>query len=323
MDFTAPKTAASNGITLEYFEQGEGPAVLLLHGFPEHPFSWRHQVDVIAAAGFRVIIPSQRGYGGSDAPADAQTYSIRNLVADITGLLDALGIEQAVWIGHDWGSVPAWYSGVFAPERVRGIGSLCTPYFAWDGPKDMLEIFDEVRGPEHYMRTFQEPGVGEAILGKDIKHTFKAMLRGRGYTMEQFEAAPKDIQAVPAGVFVGSPQLFGAPIVSEQELQFYVDVYQRSGFTGGLNWYRALRKTYEEAQGVDYTIDKPALMITAEADWFIARGSTDGMETRLPQVEMHVIADAAHWLQQEKPDEVNAILLPWLERHFAAQHCRG
>ena len=316
MDFTAPKRAATNGITLEYFEQGVGPAVLLLHGFPEHPYSWRYQVDAIAAAGFRVIVPSHRGYGGSDAPTDAQTYSIKNLVADISGLLDALGIEQAVWVGHDWGSVPAWYSGVFAAGRVLGIASLCTPYFTWEAPKDMLEIFDEVRGPNHYMRTFQEPGVGEAILGKDIQHTFQALLRGRGYTMEQFEAAPKDIQAVPAGVFVGSPQLFGEPIVNAEELQFYVDVYQRTGFTGGLNWYRALRKDYEEAQGANYTIDLPALMITAADDWFVARGSTDGMEIRLPQVEKQVIRQAAHWLQQEKPEEVNAILVSWLKRYF-------
>lgn len=318
MDFTAPKTAQTNGITMEYFEQGEGPAVLLLHGFPEHPFSWRNQVDPIAEAGFRVIVPSQRGFAGTDAPADAQTYSVKNLVADVSGLLDALGIDRAVWFGHDWGSMPAWYSGVFDPDRVLGLGSLCTPYFTWEAPQDMIEIYDELRGPNHYMRTFQEPGVGEAILEKDVEHTFRSMLRGRGYTMEQFEAAPKAIQEVPAGVFVGDPQLFGEPIVSEEELRFYVDVYERTGFTGGLNWYRALRRDFEEAQGSDYVIDKPALMITAADDWFFMRGSTDGMEDLLPQVEKHVIPDAAHWLQQEKPAEVNAILLPWLTANFAS-----
>lgn len=252
MDFTSPKTAETNGITMEYFEQGEGPVVLLLHGFPEHPFSWRHQVDPIAAAGFRVVVPSQRGFGGTDAPAD-------------------------------WGSMPAWFSGVYAPERVLGVGSLCTPYFTWEAPQDMLEIYDELRGPNHYMRTFQEPGVGEGILGRDIEHTFDRWLRGRGYTMDEFEAAPKEIQEVPAGVFVGDPQLFGEPFVSDEERQFYVDVYTRTGFTGGLNWYRALRKDFEEAQGSDYVIDKPALMISSADDWFFMRGSTDGMEELLPQ----------------------------------------
>lgn len=317
MDFHSPKTAQTNGITMEYFEQGEGPAVLLLHGFPEHPYSWRKQVEEIAEAGFRVIVPSQRGFAGTDAPADAQTYSVRNLVADLSGLLDALGIEKAVWFGHDWGSMPAWYSGVYDPDRVLGLGSLCTPYFTWESEKDMIETYDELRGPNHYMRTFQEPGVGEGILGEDVEHTFRSMLRGRGYTMQQFQEAPREVQEVPAGVFVADPQLFGDPIVSDEELRFYVDVYSRTGFTGGLNWYRALRKDWEEAQGSTYIIDKPALMISAADDWFFPAGATDGMEDLLPQVEKHEIPDAAHWLQQEKPDQVNAIVVPWLQRNFA------
>lgn len=312
MDFTAPKTARTNGITMEYFEQGRGPAVLLLHGFPEHPFSWRNQVDPIAEAGFRVIVPSQRGYAGTDAPTDVAGYSVRNLVADLVGLLDALEVERAVWLGHDWGSVPAWYSGVHAPARVLALGSLCTPYFRWEGPRDTIEVYDELRGPNHYMRTIQQPGVAERILERDVEHTFRSLLRGRGYTMDEFEAAPQAIREVPIGVLVGDPQLFGAPIVSERELRFYVEVYERSGFTGGLNWYRALRRDFEESRGLNYKIDKPAVMISAADDWFFARGSNDGIERFVPRVETHVIPDAAHWLQQEKPAEVNAILLPWL-----------
>ena len=180
MDFNAPQTAQTNGITMEYFDEGEGTPVLLLHGFPEHPYSWRNQIPAVLDAGFRAIVPSQRGFGGTDAPEDPQSYSVKNLVADLTGLLDGLGIERAVWFGHDWGSMPAWYSGVFAPDRVLGLGSLCTPYFTWESDKDMIETYDELRGPNHYMRTFQEPGVGEEILGSDVEHTFRSMLRGRG-----------------------------------------------------------------------------------------------------------------------------------------------
>jgi pimeloyl-ACP methyl ester carboxylesterase len=212
--------------------------------------------------------------------------------------------------------MPAWYSGVYDPDRVLGLGSLCTPYFTWESPQDMIETYDELRGPNHYMRTFQQPGVGEGILEADVEHTFRSMLRGRGYTMDEFEAAPKEVQEVPAGVFVGDPQLFGDPIVSDDELAFYVNVYQRTGFTGGLNWYRALRKDFEEAQGSQYVIDKPALMISAADDWFFPRGASDGLEELLPQIENHVIPDAAHWLQQEKPAEVNALLVSWLERNF-------
>jgi pimeloyl-ACP methyl ester carboxylesterase len=314
--FPEGRLVSTNGIQLAVHELGEGPAVFLLHGFPELAYSWRHQIGPIAGAGFRVIAPEQRGYGESDAPADPLTYSVKNLVADVVGVLDALEVEQAVFVGHDWGSMPAWYSGVYAPERVAGAASLCTPYFT-PGEVDLIEAYNELRGPEHYMATFQEPGVGEALLERDVEATFRALIRGRGYTMDEFEAAPAEVQEVPAGVFVGDPQLFGDELLTDDELAVYVENYRRTGFTGGLNWYRALHKDWEEALGQEFVIDKPALMISAADDWFFPRGATDGMEQLLPQVEKHVIPDAGHWLQQEKPDEVNALLVPWLERNFA------
>lgn len=316
MPFAPARRVATNGIELSVHEAGEGTPVLLMHGFPELAYSWRHQIQPIADAGFRVIAPDMRGFGNSEAPPDAQTYSVKNIVADITGLLDALEIEQAVWIGHDWGSMPAWYSGVYAPERVLGMASLCTPYFT-PGEVDLVKAYDELRGPNHYMATFQEPGVAEELLGNDVEDTFRKLIRRRGYTMDEFEAASAEVREVPAGVFVGDPQLFGEPLLTEDELAVYVAAYERSGFTGGLNWYRALHKDWEEALGQEFVVDRPALMISASDDWFFPRGATDGMEELLPQVEKHVIPDAAHWLQQEKPAEVNELLVPWLERSFA------
>jgi pimeloyl-ACP methyl ester carboxylesterase len=307
----------TNGIELSVHDSGgDGPVVLLLHGFPELAYSWRHQIGPIVDAGFRVLAPDQRGFGRSDAPDDAQTYSVKNLVADITGVLDHLGIEQAIWVGHDWGSMPAWYAGAYAPTYVKGAASLCTPYFT-PGEVDLIEGYNELRGPQHYMATFQEPGVGEALLERDVEHTFRQLIRGYGYTLDEFRAAPAEIQEVPAGVFVGDPQLFGEPLLSDDELQVYVDTYERTGFTGGLNWYRALHKDWEEGLGHEFRYDKPALMICAEHDWFLPPDFTEGMEDLLPQLEKHVIPAAAHWLQQEKPDEVNALLVPWLARHFA------
>ena len=312
MDFTAAKTARTNGITMQYFEHGTGPAVLLLHGFPEHPFSWRRQVGPLVQAGFRVVVPCQRGYAGTDAPADVVSYSTKNLVADLTGLLDVLGIEQAAWVGHDWGSVPAWYSGVYAPARVAALGSLCTPYIPWTKP--LADQPSRRAGQKQYVRTIQEPGVAEAILGRDIEHTFRSLLRARGYTMDEFEAAPRAVRDLPIGVLVGDPQLLGAPIVTEEELAFYVDAYEHSGFTGGLNWYRAYKTNIEESRGADPRIDKPALLITAADDWFWSRDSTNGMADLLPWLQTHVVPDAAHWVQQEKPEEVNTSLVAWLER---------
>ncbi|MGH2842131.1 MAG: alpha/beta fold hydrolase [Solirubrobacteraceae bacterium] len=157
-------------------------------GFPEHAYSWRHQVDPVAAAGFRVIVPNQRGYAGTSATADVDDYSVKNLVADVSGLLDALGIEQAVWFGHDWGSMPAWYAGVYDPDRVLGVGSLCTPYFT-PGDADLVEIYDELRGPKHYMRTFQEPGYARGA----------ARTRRRGYVSRSDPRAWLQTRSVQAG----------------------------------------------------------------------------------------------------------------------------
>jgi soluble epoxide hydrolase / lipid-phosphate phosphatase len=311
--FPPSRRIRTNGIELAVHEFGDGPTVLLLHGFPELAYSWRHQIAPITEAGFRVVVPNQRGFGDSDAPAGAQTYSVKNLVADLTGLLDALDIGQAIFVGHDWGSMPAWYAGVYAPDRVTAMASLCTPYFT-PGEVDLIRAYDELRGPNHYMATFQEPGLGEALLERDVEATFRALIRSRGYTMDQFEAAPPEVREVPAGVFVGDPQLFGDELLTGDELAVYVDTYRRTGFTGGLNWYRALHRDWEEALGHEFVIDKPALMISAADDWFFPRGATDGMEQLLPQLEKHVIPDAGHWLQQEKPDAVNALLVPWLER---------
>jgi pimeloyl-ACP methyl ester carboxylesterase len=313
--FPPARRVRTNGIHLAVHELGEGPAVFLLHGFPELAYSWRHQIGPIAEAGFRVIVPEQRGYGDSDAPADPITYSVKNLVADLVGVLDALQIERAVFIGHDWGSMPAWYSGVYAPERVAGMASLCTPYFT-PGEVDLVEAYNEIRGPNHYMATFQEPGVAEAMLERDVEVTFHSLMRGRGMTLEQFRAAPPEIQELPASLVVGEPQLFGDELLSGEELAVYVQTFRRTGFTGGLNWYRALHEDWREAQGYDFVIDKPALMIAAGDDLFLPPDFTEGMEELLPRLEKHVIPDAAHWVQQEKPDEVNALLLSWLERNF-------
>ncbi|MEA2148084.1 MAG: hypothetical protein QOG59_3671 [Solirubrobacteraceae bacterium] len=314
--FPPARPIVTNGIQLAVHELGEGPAVFLLHGFPELAYSWRHQIGPIAEAGFRVIAPEQRGFGDSDAPADPLSYSVKNLVADVVGVRDALELEQAVFVGHDWGSMPAWYAGAYAPERVAGAASLCTPYFT-PGEVDLIEAYNETRGPNHYMATFQEPGVGEAMLERDVEATFRALIRRRGLTLEEFRASPAEIQEVPAGVFVGDPQLFGDELLGDEDLAVYVDVYRRTGFTGGLNWYRALHEDWREGLGHEFVIDKPALMISAADDFFLPPDFTEGMELLLPQLEKHVIPDAGHWLQQERPAEVNALLIPWLERHFA------
>jgi epoxide hydrolase A/B len=312
--FPPGRRVATNGIHLAVHEAGTGPAVVLLHGFPELAFSWRHQIDPLVDAGFRVLAPDQRGFGSSDAPADPDGYRLRSLVADVTGLLDALEIDRAVWIGHDWGGSVAWHAGVFAPERVAGLASLCTPYSP-PGSTDLAETLARTRGPDDYFVTFQRPGVAERLLERDVEATFRAVMRGHGPA----PAGP----SLPAGLFVGDPPLGGEELLDDEELAVYVEAFRRTGFTGGLRWYRAVRRNWEDAQGRVLAFDGPALMIGAADDPFLPPRLADGMEAYLPRLERHVVPDAGHWLQQERPDAVNALLLDWLGRQVKRSDGHG
>jgi len=310
-EFPAGRRVATNGIDLVVHDAGDGPAVLLLHGFPELAYSWRHQVAPLVDEGFRVIAPDQRGYGASDAPADPRAYSMRTLVADVVGVLDALDVAEATFVGHDFGGVVAWHSAVYAPDRVMAVASLCTPH----GPRGRTDIVESYRrryGNTHYMTTFQTPGVAEAIFEADLERTFARMLRGVGVSLAEFRTLAADVQALPMGLFIGDPQLFGEPVVSPDELDVYVDAYRRSGFAGPLSWYRSLPRTWEEAEGVDMTIDKPALFVQAADDFFLAPDQRDLTDQYVPNLERHLVDDCGHWMQQERPSEVNSILVEWL-----------
>jgi len=310
-EFPVGRRVATNGIDLVVHDAGAGPAVVLLHGFPELAYSWRHQVAPLVDAGFRVIAPDQRGYGASDAPADPRAYSMRTLVADVVGVLDALDVAEVTFVGHDFGGVVAWHSAVYAPDRVNAVASLCTPH----GPRGRTDIVESYRsryGNTHYMTTFQTPGVAEAIFEADLERTFTSMLRGVGVSLAEFRTLAPEVQALPMGLFIGDPQLFGDPVVSPDELDVYVDAYRRSGFAGPLSWYRSLHRTWEEAEGVDMTIARPALFIQAADDFFLAADQRDLTDQYVASLERHVVAGCGHWIQQERPAEVNAILVQWL-----------
>ena len=317
--FPAGRPVTTNGIELVVHDAGEGPVVVLLHGFPELAYSWRHQIPALTAAGYRVIAPDQRGYAASDAPRDPEAYSMRTLVADVVGMLDSLGVETATVVGHDFGGMVAWHSAAYASDRVSAVASLCTPH----GPRGRSDIVESYRrryDETHYMTTFQTPGLAEAIFEADLEHTFGNMLRGVGVSLAEFRVLPAEVQALPMGLFIGDPQLFDRPVVSQDDLQVYVDAYRQSGFRGPLSWYRSLHRTWEEAEGVDMTIDKPALFIQAADDFFLARDQLDPTDRYVTKLERHVVADCGHWIQQERPDEINSLLLAWLRRVAEPPH---
>jgi soluble epoxide hydrolase/lipid-phosphate phosphatase len=311
--FPPPRRVATNGIELAVHTSGDGPAIVLLHGFPELAYSWRHQIAALVEAGYRVIAPDQRGYATSDAPADPTAYSMRALVADTVGLLDHFDVERAVVVGHDFGGMLAWHAAVYAPDRIAAVASLCTPH----GPRGRTDVVESYRrryGDAHYMTTFQQLGLAESVFEADLPRTFEQMLRRVGVTLAEFRRMPAVVQALPMGLFIGEPQLMGAPLVGEAELAVYVEAYRTSGFRGPLSWYRSLATTWLESEGVDMTVRQPALFVQAADDVFLATDQGDLTGQFTTDLERHVIADCGHWIQQERPEAVNDLLLSWLRR---------
>jgi soluble epoxide hydrolase/lipid-phosphate phosphatase len=291
------------------------PTVVLLHGFPELAYSWRHQIRALSAAGYGVLAPDLRGYGDTGPQGGLADYRMQNLALDVTGLLDAMGIARAVIVGHDFGGALAWTLARDHADRVMGVASLNTPYTRRT-ETDLVETMRRTRGPTHYMVQYQEPGWGEALLGQDVGATFRGLMRRPGMTLAQFAEAPAALQALPATLFTGHGAVMGAPLLSDDELAVFVQAYQRTGFTGPLNWYRNLRRNWEDTAGTPDEVKAPALMVSAEHDIFLPPATTRGMERVVPDLERHTVAGCGHWTQQEKPEEVNALLLDWLARRF-------
>ncbi|XP_058406444.1 bifunctional epoxide hydrolase 2 isoform X1 [Diceros bicornis minor] len=297
------------GVHLHFVELGSGPAVCLCHGFPESWFSWRYQIPALAQAGFRVLAVDMKGYGDSSTPPEIEEYSMEVICKDMVTFLDKLGISQAVFIGHDWGGSLVWNMALFYPERVRAVASLNTPFMPADpnvSPKDFIKVnpvFD-------YQLYFQEPGVAEAELEQNLSRTFKCIFRRSD---EGFISTSRVCEA--GGILVRSPEEPTlSSILTEEDLQFYVQQFKKSGFRGPLNWYRNLEKNWQWGCKVwGRKILIPALMVTAEKDIVLVPEMSKNMEDWIPHLKRGHIKDCGHWTQMEKPTELNQILLEWLE----------
>jgi len=311
------RSIAANGIRIETsVVMAPGAAripVVLLHGFPELAYSWRHQVTALEAAGFDVITPDLRGYGDTGPQGEVFDYRMANLALDVTGLLDALEIERAVIVGHDFGGALAWTLARDHSERVLGVASLNTPYTRRT-ESSLVATMLCTRGPNHYMVRFQEPGWGEALLGADVRRTFQGLMRRPKLTLAEFRKLAPELQALPPTLFIGEPDLMGEALLTPEELEVFVQAYEVTGFVGGLNWYRNLERNWADTADTPDQVRVPALMICAANDIFLPPETTRGMEDIVPLLERHLIADCGHWTQQERPEEVNRLLIDWLRR---------
>lgn len=304
----------ANGITLRVTEEGVGFPVLLLHGFPELGYSWRHQLPALAAAGFRAIAPDQRGFGGSSCPEAVEAYDLATLAADALALIAALGEREFAVVGHDWGAPVAWHLALIAPHRVRAVVGLSVPY-AQRSSRPPLELMRLAAGPDHihYIDYFQQPGVAEAEFEANVRDGllgFYWSISGDAPREERFQAIPR------GGRFIDVFRPPPAPPswLPEDDLQVYVDAFTRTGFRGGLNWYRNVTRNWGQSERLaGAVIQPPALFITGSRD----PARNPAAIERLPSVcadlrGLHILPGCGHWTQQERPAEVNELLVSFL-----------
>lgn len=296
---------------------GEGPLIVLIHGFPESWYSWRHQIPVLAEAGFRVAAPDVRGYGGSDKPHAIDAYAIKQIRDDVAGLIGALGGGQAVVVGHDWGAPIAYNTALFHPARVRAVAGLSVPYLG-RGPLPSVELFRKIYQDRFfYQLYFQEPGVAEAELEACVRTSLRKFYYWGSGEMRK----ANDRIENPAGPGLLDRLVDPAPFPSwlnEAELDYYVSQFRDSGFRGPLNRYRNYERDFADLAAVDgQQIAQPAAFLAGRLEPVLGMiPGVDMVERMRAQCAdlrlVRIMEGAGHWLQQERPAEVNAALLEFL-----------
>ncbi len=310
-----PNPSGKHPITLSTHQLGSGPPVVFCHGFPDLAFGWRNQFAAIAEAGFHAIAPDQRGYGGSSAPPAIEDYGIGELTGDLVGLLDALEIERAFFVGHDWGGFVAWAMPVLHPERVLGVAGLCTPYVPFPRvDRHLSRVGGEIE--RQYVAWFQAAGVAEAEMNPRVRPILERILR-TGVPLEQLLPYALRDGKLDMNPFLNAPQwpILGKPLGSPADLDHYCAAYERSGFTGGINWYRNIDRNADAYPDIGtQKLDLPCLMLTAEWDPGLRPEFAEVMRPMCANLELHLVEKVGHWMQQEAPETVNRHLVAWLNR---------
>ena len=313
-DGVTQRRVATNGIELNIAEAGEGPLVLLLHGFPESWYSWRHQFTPLAAAGYHVVAPDMRGYGKSDKPHAIEVYNQVEVVNDIIGLISALGADDAVVIGHDWGAPTAWAAALHHTDRVRAVGALSVPFLPRSPVQPMPAMREMFKDQFFYQLYFFEPGVAEAEFEADIRTALKKFLVMAG---GETDLTKLPVKGPDDDMFSGLPNPDTLPAwLSEDDLDFYTAEFKRSGMRGPLNYYRNHDLTWELTKGAPDHIDQPAFFAAGLNDGVIlmAAEAYQAMPSHVRDLRVNeLIPGIGHWTQQEAPDRVNEIIVGFLK----------
>ncbi len=309
----------SNGIKMHIAEAGEGPLVVMLHGFPELWYSWRHQLPALADAGYHAVAPDLRGYGDTDAPPAIESYSLLNMTADIAGILDALGEEKAVIVGNDWGANIAWWCARLYPHRFVAVVALNIPYEPH--PPASAEMIKQWAGKAfNFALYFQEPGVAEKELEADIRRSLRLFL----YAFSG--DAPVDLiptlftkKPADAGALDGMPEPQTLPTwLSEADLDYCTQVFMRTGFKGALNRYRNRDRDWEELSRLgELRVEQSVLFIGGERDSTVRFANIEAMRAALSKLRKVVLLPGCgHWVQQERPVVVNAEMINFLRQEI-------
>ncbi|WP_189640950.1 alpha/beta fold hydrolase [Paramylibacter ulvae] len=303
-NFPQSTLVSVNGVAIEVFEAGQqnvGNPIVLCHGWPEHAFSWRFQIPALAAAGFHVIVPNQRGYGKSSQPTEITEYDIIHLTDDLAAILDHFGYDDAIFVGHDWGANVVWNMALLHPDRVKKIINLALPYqvrteIPW------IEFMEAIFGTDNYFVHFnRRPGVADAILDQNIAQFLRNLFR------KNHDETPPEPGMMMINLACAKHPV-GAPIMSDDEMAVFINAFKETGFTSSINWYRNLDRNWQILANVDPIIHKPALMIYGERDTI---PKSESLEQFVPNVDV-ISLDCGHWIQQEMPEETTRAILDWL-----------
>lgn len=309
IDLPRPTLIPVNGVELEVFQAGRrnaGNPIVLCHGWPEHAFSWRHQIPALAAAGHHVIVPNQRGYGNSSRPAEVTEYDLEHLAGDLVALLDHFGYDDATFVGHDWGANVVWGLALLHPNRVKRVINLSLPYQE-RGEQPWIEFMEAVFGDDFYFVHFnRQPGVADAVLDANT-HRFLRNLYRKNVPFVEPEPGMMMINLARAEAPLGEP------VMGDDELAVFASAFESSGFTGSINWYRNMDRNWHLLADVDPIVQQPALMIYGDRD---AIPASANLSEFVPNVDV-VNMDCGHWIQQEKPEETTRAILNWLEQQDA------
>jgi len=305
-EFPTPTLISGNGVELEVFEAGQkngGQPIVLCHGWPEHAFSWRHQVTPLVEAGYHVIIPNQRGYGKSSCPKEVTKYDIEHLTGDLVALLDHYQYKDAIFMGHDWGASVVWSMALLHPERVNKMINLCLPYQV-RGERPWIDFMEEAFGDDYYFVHFnKQPGVADAVLDENAAQFLRNLYRKN-------VPSQGSVEGMEMINLAKATQPLGEPVMSDDDLSVYITAFNKTGFTPSINWYRNLNRNWDLLGDASPILHQPTLMIYGEKDII---PPLPNIKDFVPNIDIKSL-NTGHWIQEERPEELNQMILEWLEK---------